>query len=125
SKFFKSGPAYLMQLEGSINVGNSGGPVVALREQAVIGFVSSKEAGFTEKFWSLRKTIRQNIEELRQLQECTKDKQIILKLLNQQEQLQQICDEMLRSSNTGIGSAVKIHHLLEEPVIREREKFWR
>ena len=124
SSFFKSGPAQLMQLEGSINFGNSGGPVVALREQAVIGYVSTKEAGFTDKFWSLRESIGQNIGDLRQLQECAKDKQMVSKLLNQQEQLQQICDEMLRSSNTGIASAVRIQHLLREPVIREREHLW-
>jgi hypothetical protein len=48
----------------------------------------------------------------------------VSKLLNQQEQLQQICDEILRSSNTGMASAVTIQHLLREPVIREREHLW-
>jgi hypothetical protein len=127
SEIYESNGVQTLGLEGSVNVGNSGGPVILPQEAAIIGIVSRKESGLSGRFDLLRRDIARIIKEWKKAESVGQFggmEWLQQHCVQQQEQLQQLCDELLRSSNTGIASAVGIEHLLSEDFIREREHLW-
>lgn len=116
SSIYQSGPATVVQLEGSINNSNSGGPLFSLQERAVIGIVTRKEAGLTEKFKPLVAELEDDISR------CgapgyfgqSADAKVTDAVVKTQKQLLSFAQELARSSNTGIGYAISIEHLLSD-----------
>jgi S1-C subfamily serine protease len=114
SSIFKSGPATMFQLEGSINAANSGGPLFNLQEKALIGIVTRKEHGLTNRFQPLVESLKRNVRDYDEkgfFGDGTNAK-VQKALLDAQRNMLALTQELERSSNTGIGYAIAIDHLL-------------
>jgi V8-like Glu-specific endopeptidase len=102
-----------IQLDASVNNGNSGGPLVELTDQGVVGIVTRKNTGLTNSFDALRTALRSNIE---LIQQATRGIHVIYgsgfdsnqALIENQRQIITICSEIERSANTGIAYAFSI-----------------
>lgn len=113
---YRSNYARVLQLEGSINVANSGGPLFSTHEKAIIGIVTRKESGLSDRFGLLQESLRNRLETLGDngaLGETT-NPAVGKALADLNRDLLQIAHELERSSNTGIGYAFSIEHLLED-----------
>jgi S1-C subfamily serine protease len=62
SSFYESGPAKIIQVDASVNAGNSGGPLIDPETGAAIGIVTRKATGLSKLFNELRNSIKQNIQ---------------------------------------------------------------
>jgi hypothetical protein len=113
TRTFESDGIQRMQLEGSINVGNSGGPVLTLEEGGVVGVVVRKQPGLSEAFEVMRQRLLDQIRSL-EAQEMTGEGLVLKQsILEAQNALRVLSDEVLRSTNTGIGYAVSVGEVLE------------
>lgn len=117
SQYQKNGVHYL-QLDASVNQGNSGGPLISLETGRVIGIVTRKATGLTEQFEELLKAFRENIRLLESLQEDGGFASIggidpVKATLAIQVQMERIAKEIQRSSNVGIGYAYHARKLRE------------
>lgn len=108
SKFVHAGVPYL-QLDASVNAGNSGGPVVRPDTGEVIGIVTRKATGLTTQFdllrqsfsyWLDRYTLFGDLPFVEQVESHT--------LVTVQTQLQAFANEINRSANVGIGYAYEL-----------------
>jgi hypothetical protein len=112
TRTFESDGVQLMQLEGAINVGNSGGPVLTLEEGGVIGVVVRKQPGLSDAFEVMRNRL---VDQMRSLEakEMTGDNLVLKQsILETQNAVRILSDEVLRSTNTGIGYAVLVQEVL-------------
>ena len=115
SQFVKVGVNYI-QLDSSVNNGNSGGPLIDESTGRVIGIVTRKATGLTQQFDELLRGFRQNIGELLQLQQRGQRGLIggldpVQTALVIQSQMEQIAREIGRSANVGIGYAYHIRRV--------------
>lgn len=115
SQYEKNGVHYL-QLDASINQGNSGGPLISLNSGRVMGIVTRKATGLTEQFDELLKAFRDNIRLLEGIQQgggfaIVGDIDPVKATLAIQVQMERIAKEIQRSSNVGIGYAYHIRKL--------------
>ena len=62
SSFYTSDITKIIQLDASINAGNSGGPLIDTETGAMFGMVSRRATGLTRVFGQLRRAIRQSIQ---------------------------------------------------------------
>ncbi|WP_379953314.1 serine protease [Dokdonia sp. R78006] len=95
-----------IQLDASVNGGNSGGPLIDVETQEVIGIITLKKTGFSDRFRELNDSFKSNIEVLEQsggatIQMSGIDIMKTFKAI--QNQLAVLGKEMERSSNVGIG----------------------
>lgn len=95
-----------IQLDASINGGNSGGPLIDVETQEVIGIITLKKTGFSDRFSELNDSFKSNIEMLEKsggatIQVSGIDIMSTFKAI--QNQLSVLGKEMERSSNVGIG----------------------
>ena len=114
SSFIKN-EVQIIQLDSSVNHGNSGGPLIDIETSKVIGIVTRKATGLTNSFNELIKSFNGTIKFL--------DSQAGRVLLNDvdpiehlkitQEQLKKISIEISRSANVGIGYAFSIEKVKE------------
>jgi S1-C subfamily serine protease len=117
SEYYRAGVHYL-QLDSSVNHGNSGGPLVDVRTGKVRGIVTRKATGLTEQFEALMQSFQQNISQLRAMQKGGIQAVIagldpIAAMLATQGQMQRIAIEISRSANVGIGYAYHIDKVRE------------
>lgn len=114
STFSRAGVDYL-QLDSSINNGNSGGPLIDIDSAEVIGIVTRKATGLTEEFDKLIESFRDNIAALEQSRGMVGLAGIdpIRALIATQVQMSQVSIELKRSSNVGIGYAYNIRKIRE------------
>lgn len=111
SSFVKSGVRYI-QIDGSINHGNSGGPLIDLADGRVLGIVTRKATGLTEEFAALDEALATNI---RLLSEANRGSRVAIMGIDPiaatrtvQEQIRIIARNVGRSANVGIGYAYHI-----------------
>lgn len=117
SQYQRAGVDYL-QLDLSVNHGNSGGPLIDVESGEVIGIVTRKATGLTQQFYQLLQDNQQII----QLLLCIENGPFSATVpglnpvgisLTTQQQLQTIAREIGRSANVGIGYAYHIRKVRE------------
>lgn len=115
SSRFKSGPPDCIQIDGSVNYGNSGGPLIDVRSGLVVGVVTRKLNGLSEMFNEVRNSLRANIH---QVQNAVGGMNIngfdpVAGFVISQNQLLHTMSEIERSANVGIGHAFSINELFQ------------
>jgi S1-C subfamily serine protease len=61
SSFYRSGLAEVIQIDASVNAGNSGGPLIDPETGAAIGIVTRKATGLSRMFAQLKQSVQNNI----------------------------------------------------------------
>lgn len=120
SSKYTSGNVNLMQLDASVNSGNSGGPLVNPKTLNVVGIVTRKYTGLYKQFDDLIKSFEENAKILDNVGgimglsrgEINIDPMKALAI--SQRQMKQIAENIKRSANTGIGYAFSCDKLKEE-----------
>lgn len=109
SRFVQAGVKYL-QIDASVNQGNSGGPLIDLATCLVVGIVTRKATGLTDEFDALLQSFDQNIQALKGSQAIMRVGPIdpIEVLTVSQEQMKRVSLEIRRSANVGIGYAYEL-----------------
>lgn len=125
SSFYESNAVSIIQLDASVNNGNSGGPLIELTDGGVVGIVTRKATGLSNVFSELKTTMQKNIQVIEQ---CTQGMMISYggfdpnqALIAGQHQLLSLCAQIERSANTGIGYAFSIKHLSAEKIFHQKE----
>jgi S1-C subfamily serine protease len=115
STFVKAGVRYI-QIDGSVNHGNSGGPLIDIADGKVLGIVTRKATGLTKDFESLDTVLQSNIKLLNQ-----NAGNVFLSGIDPiaatqmiQEQIRVIARNIGRSANVGIGYAYHISEVRSE-----------
>lgn len=111
SRFVRADVKYL-QLQTSVNQGNSGGPLIDPNTSEVIGIVTRKMTGLTRQFDELLKSFSENIRVLEDarkhgsMQMFGVDPIEVFKV--SQTQMAKISTEIRRSANVGVGYAYEL-----------------
>ncbi|WP_414642299.1 S1 family peptidase [Bradyrhizobium sp.] len=120
--FYESGLAHVIQIDASVNAGNSGGPLIDPETGVAIGIITRKATGLSQIFGHLRQTMQQNIK----IAEATGGGMIIggidfvQSIAIGQRQMLATLDEIERQANVGIGYAFSAEHLLAEGCMARR-----
>ena len=106
----------MIQIDGSVNKGNSGGPLLDIGSGKVVGLITRAESGFLEKaFNELRESFDRNIEFVKShpigIRVGNFDMQEAFNVT--QNQLKQLALNIQRSANVGIGIAYSTDPLLK------------
>jgi hypothetical protein len=124
SSFYRSGPANVLQLDASVNVSNSGGPLFDIETGEAIGVITRKATGLTRAFGELREAIKKNIA---LVEAATKMGGVSLMgidpnaaFIASQNQMLRTIAEIERQANVGIGYAFSIKHLMDDNLIHSR-----
>lgn len=109
-----------IQIDASVNQGNSGGPLIHLATQKVIGIVTRKNSGLANDFDALLRAISANISLLENLQRNGSVRMNGIDLWasfkSTQSQMLVISKNIKRSANTGIGYAFSCEKLMQEDI---------
>jgi S1-C subfamily serine protease len=114
----------IVQVDASVNVSNSGGPLIDPVTSEVIGIITRKLTGLSQTFEELRSIIKENIRMLSQ------NNQVIVELagfnpiqttIASQHQILNLTYEIERSANVGIGYAFSIEPLKNENIFYSEE----
>lgn len=117
SSFIERNGVNVIQLDASVNVSNSGGPLIDLASGCVIGIVTRKAHGFTQQLEELKKIASANKEMADKLQLGPKPSAGISMGHAARESYDaqvKLIQELERSANVGIGYAFSIEHVLED-----------
>lgn len=116
----------VFQIDGIVNNGNSGGPLVDIETGKVIGIVSRKEDGLNELFKQLKKAIESNIKIAHQSSQCGG---IIIGGINPTEAIEktfitinELVSHIERSANVGIGYVFSVNKIIEDLNLLREEK---
>jgi S1-C subfamily serine protease len=108
SRFVSGGVKYL-QLDASVNQGNSGDPLINPNTSEVIGIVTRKATGLSGQFDELQKSFDHNIQALEQVSKIGSIQMLGIDPIEgmkiSQTQMAKISLEISRSANVGIGYA--------------------
>jgi S1-C subfamily serine protease len=114
----KSGVATMLTLDMSVNPGNSGGPLISLIDGKVVGVVVRKATGLDKAFDQLTETMQSNIDVLAAsgggVQIGGIDAMAAFTAI--QTQMLKVAKQIQRSAMVGIGYAIFIDPLRNEPV---------
>lgn len=116
SSFFTSKITDFVQLDASVNAGNSGGPLIDPDTGNAIGVVTRKATGLSRAFGQLRSTIQQNIGILDSKAGgiAINGINLVQALKAGQEQILRTLGEIERQANVGVGYAISAKHLLAD-----------
>jgi S1-C subfamily serine protease len=119
SSFYQSGIAQIIQIDASVNAGNSGGPLIDPETGVTFGIVTRKATGLSRIFAQLKQSVQNNV---RLAQAATGGISIggidpVGAFVTSQHQLMATLDEIERQANVGIGYAFSAEHVLAEPCI--------
>lgn len=117
SQYQKAGVHYL-QLDCSVNQGNSGGPLIDVATGKVLGIVTRKATGLTEQFDVLVAALDRNIQALDASQRGGGQVRLmgidpIGAIRESQAQMGVLAREIRRSANVGVGYAYQIRKVRE------------
>lgn len=110
----------IIQIDGSVNGGNSGGPLLELQTGRVVGIITRAITGFVvAQFDRLIETLGQNIEILRRSQGSGLRGMIggidpVAGLLSSQVAMREIAINLRRSANVGIGYAYSSNYVRDD-----------
>jgi len=112
SRFTKVGVKY-MQIDASVNQGNSGGPLINIDNNRVVGIVTRKHTGLTNAFDDLIQSYNANTQALQAVQGIIGFGAIdpIQVLIIGQNQMKLTAEQMRRSANVGIGYAYELDEI--------------
>ncbi|WP_342235592.1 S1 family peptidase [Inquilinus sp. OTU3971] len=121
SSLYKSGITEVIQIDGSVNPSNSGGPLFIPETGEVICIITRKETGLTRAFSSLRATINSNISLINNMGGDMFVAGVSYKqtILSGQRQILLTLGEIERQANVGIGYAFSIDHLKNDNIIHD------
>lgn len=116
SSFFQSGVADVIQLDASVNAGNSGGPLIDPETAVAFGMVTRKATGLTAIFAQLREALDQNIQFAQQAagMMLMGNFDPVQGFIATQSQVRATLGEIERQANVGIGYAVSTAHVLAD-----------
>jgi S1-C subfamily serine protease len=105
-----------IQIDASVNSGNSGGPLINAHTGEVIGIVTRSITGLTEDFDEFVKSFEENIKALNNVKGAVRLSGVdpLEALLVSQAQMQRITRNIRRTANVGIGIAYSIKEVLSE-----------
>jgi len=117
SRYTRVGVKYL-QVDASVNQGNSGGPLINVDNNRVVGIVTRKHTGLTNAFDNLFQSFESNMLALQASKGVIELGGIdpIKVLIVGQNQMKSTAKEIRRSANVGIGYAYEldeINHFFE------------
>ncbi len=118
SSIYKNCGADMVQIDGSINGGNSGGPLIDLKTGKVAGIITRAETGFIKEQFDELLGVLRNYEEILK-DDGTRptmtmgDVEILATLRDSFASLKQMATNVERSANVGIGFAVSARYLGE------------
>lgn len=114
AKYIEAG-VNVIQLDVSVNNGNSGGPLIDPITNKVVGVVSRKATGLARQFDDLIASFDYNAKTLGQLQGLSWGKLTIGEIFStSQNQMKEIARNIKRSANVGIGYAFSCDKLINE-----------
>jgi S1-C subfamily serine protease len=121
SSFYESGLVKIIQIDASVNAGNSGGPLIDPVSGAAIGLVTRKATGLSRLFNEMRSTIQQNLQIARAATGGISIGGVdpVQAIVASQNQMLATMNEIERQANVGIGYAVSAEHLLAEPCMQK------
>ena len=113
----------ILQIDGSVNGGNSGGPMLAIESSRVAGIVTRKETGLEKQFKELIKSLQSNQELLQQLKDRGTVSFFGLDLMGafcaSQATMEKIALNIERSANVGIGYAYSAEYVARSGAFQE------
>ena len=123
SSFYSSGVAEIIQLDASVNAGNSGGPLIDPETGVAFGIVTRRATGLTRAFAELRRAVQQNLQMAEAVEAAGGGMSIggiepVAALRASQRQMLIALDEIERQANVGIGYAFSAEHVMAEPCMQ-------
>jgi len=105
----------IIQIDGSVNGGNSGGPLLAIESGRVAGLVTRKATGLEEQFRVLIEALRKNQVALQQCQGIMSVGPIdpMDAIRASQAAMERIARNIERSANVGIGYAYSAEYVAQ------------
>ena len=106
----------IIQIDASVNNGNSGGPLVDITSLKVVGIITRKATGLFKQFDELIKSFDSNVQNFQKLRGTLSwGKPDLMDMLSvSQRQMQEIARNIRRSTNVGIGYAFSCDKLKKE-----------
>ncbi|MEH6691265.1 MAG: serine protease [Pseudorhizobium pelagicum] len=115
SSFYKKRTTRIVQVDASVNSGNSGGPLLDPLTGSVIGLVSRKATGLSAAFDQLRSVLGKNAAALQGQGGIFMNGIDSFKILSESyRSTLDLTYEIERQANVGIGYAMSAKHLLDE-----------
>lgn len=118
---FSENNVHIFQIDGSVNPGNSGGPLVHIASEDAIGIVTRTKTGLEEDFDDLVEAIKGNVNVLERAKGIMSTRgvdpyqatQVTMKILAK------LSKNIKRSANVGIGYAFSAEHILATGLFKE------
>jgi len=122
SAVYDSNNVEIIQIDGSVNGGNSGGPLLDLKTGKVVGIITKSKVGFiAREFDKLIKTLQQNQVALEQVKGTISSKGVdpFQAIQASQSAMEQIAKNLKKSANVGIGYAYSSNYVRDD-IIKKR-----
>lgn len=115
SQYEKNNVEYI-QIDASVNRGNSGGPLINCSTGKVIGIVTRKETGLTQNFNEIADNIIEHISEMPKTEGTVFIEGVNQSAINNEvpKDIKSLMREIERSANVGIGYAYHIKKIKKE-----------
>jgi uncharacterized protein (AIM24 family) len=120
SSFYQSDLVSVIQIDASVNAGNSGGPLIDPATGVAFGIVTRKATGLSQLFAQLRNSIQSNIAVAQAAGGgiVIGDVDLVQSIVVSQNQMLATLAEIERQANVGIGYAFSAEHILAEPCMQ-------